>query len=206
MNLVIILLSILILQLVVIFLKDRFLHFLSVIFGLIALISIVFSIGLYFGEAPIVEYEISGKHLIKENNNYIHDFDISIFSRKNMMLRDEGIAINELIEGNSSIGLHPKHAGILKILGSREGNFFVGNNKERFFEKKVRYMTGYRIITEEEKDKISVKCIIDSRIDVARLGVLGIFNPDYEYRLIAEIPIDFRNQNIQKGYFKRISQ
>lgn len=204
MKLIIILLGLIVIQLIVIFLKDRFLQFLSIIFGLIALSPIIFSIGLYFGEAPVVEYEIFGKNSIREGNNYTYDFDISIFSKKSMILRDEGIAINELIEGTSSIGLHPKYAGRLKVLGTREGNFFVGDNEERYFEKRVQYTSGYRIIAEKEKDKIYVKYLINSRIDIARLGVFGIFNPNYEYRLVATIPIDFKNQNIQKGYFKRV--
>lgn len=194
-----------ILQLAVIIFKDRLLNLLSIYIAILALVPFIYSIGLYYGETPIIAYEVFSKYSTKEGDEYVNDFDIAVSSIKdNIILRDRGLAVGELMEGKSSIGLHPKYCGKIKILGMREGKFFIGDTEESLLEKKVQLVSGYRVTTEKQKDKISVKYLLNAKLDISKLGVLCVFQPNYEYRLVADIPIDFKSSLSQRGYFKKV--
>jgi hypothetical protein len=178
----------------------------KVIIGLVAIVLIVvlFLVWLYYDQIPIIAYEVSNKIVSTKGDNYIYDFDFNISTKKsNVLLGDRGMAVNEHI--NNSLGLHPNNPGDLKRLGFREGNFIVGDSEKILLEKAVSYSTRYRIATKEIKDKISIKYIVDAENDVTKLGLIAIFQSHYKYRLVAEIPIDFKNPDKQKGYFKNVN-
>ncbi len=190
---------------VVIVLKEKILNILTITLGVLALVPFVVSCILYFSSSPLISYEISNKKCFQEGNEYIYDVNLGIKCEKGRALLGD---LFFPVETDKTILLQPGCDGNLNFAGVYEETGFTVQAKTDFPEKPfyrggASHVYFLRFKTAEEKTALSVIFRVDAMVDPAKLGFFSIFQPDYKYRYIANIPIDFKNTDRQKGYCRK---
>ena len=190
---------------VVIILKEKFLNILTITLGVLALVPFVVSCILYFSSSPLISYEISNKKCFQEGNEYIYDVNLGIKCEKGRALLGD---LFFPVETDKTILLQPGCDGNLNFAGVYEETGFTVQAKTDFPEKPfyrggASHVYFLRFKTAEEKTVLSVIFRVDAMVDPAKLGFFSIFQPYYKYRYIANIPIDFKNTDRQKGYCRK---
>jgi len=188
---------------ILIAIKYGFLQIAAIILAIIALIPFTMSIVLYFLKTPKIAYSIDHKEKIKKGDIYFYDIYFGFRSdRGRGLLNNVFISPQEMVFASK----HPMYSGNFELFGlTEEGGFsptmridfkdtplFVG----RVFSFPIRFHTV------ADKKKIIARFSIDIKVDAFKLGPLSIFKPYYNYRYFLEVPIDFENLDIQKGYIK----
>ncbi len=101
-----------------------------------------------------------------------------------------------------NVEAHFRYIGLLE-----ETDFNIVANidcAEKPIYPKFNYGYFIRFDSNKDKEKILVTFIIDCEVDPFKLGWQSIFQSQYKYRYIIEVPIDFNNLERQEGFLKKI--
>lgn len=178
------------------------------ILAILALVPFCFTLYYYFFKRPKISYQIANKSKRSIENKYVYDLMYSLSCDKGRIL------LNKLYISTSLDVMPEKHPGdesefgfIIPLEESRFDGIIAPSAKIEFGQ--VPLFPGFhrggllRFSSEEEKNKLEVKFIVDVEIDPFKLKFWSIFQPNFKYRYIEEISIDFENLERQEGIFKK---
>jgi len=180
------------------------LQVLAILLAILALIPFVMSAYLYFVKSPVIEYQIANKSKKQENGKFVYDFWFGIQCKKGQVL-----ARNLYIAPEWSVTpiRHPDTTydfqyGPMLEEGGFTATACIKVGSHPLFEKHgLVYVL--RFESDTERKQINTKFILDMELDPMKHGFYSVFQPNYKYRYILDIPIDFENLNRQEGKFKK---
>lgn len=185
--------------------KYRTLEVLSIILAIVALFPYGISAYRYFEGRPIIHYQITDKSKVKEGDEYIYDMWFTISSKKG-----KALLCNIFIASECGVmpAMHPsvrddaiQPCPVLEESGPLPTLRINFEEKPLYSEKGLVSIPPLRFKSKEDKKKLILKFIADTKADPFKLGFWSIFQPNYNYRSFIEIPIDFLNLTRQEGNF-----
>lgn len=180
------------------------LEILSIVLASVALLPFLMSAYLYFIERPTIHYCIAEKNKSQEGDKYIYDMLFVMSCKKGKVL------LNNLFIAHERGVMQAKHPDvrgdiqycyILEESGALPTFRFNFGERPFYSEKFLISPPPLRFESKEDKEKLILKFIADTKVDPFKLGFWSIFQPNYNYRCFLEIPIDFENLAIQEGDF-----
>jgi len=186
--------------LVLIGIRFGFLEILAIILAVLALVPIVVSVWSYFAERPIVTYQVFGKKIGVDDSDHLYQCYIVFSAKKggvivkDFFLTPEWGVVPEK-QPDSTIPL--EYTQPLEETGFNFTAHFKGGFPSHGWN---GYPVQFRI--KDEKNKFKLRMVLDTELDPMKQGIFSVFHGLFDYRLFAEVQIDFANLNRQEGQFR----
>lgn len=189
---------------ILIAIKYGLLEVLAIVLAIISLIPLFMSTLLYLTKSPVINYVIANKTKIRENNKFIYEFWLGIQCKKGQsLLKKLYIApewgITPTKSPHSTYDF--KYTPLLEETGFT-ATASIDINEKPFFENNS-FVYVIRFESDAEKNEINSKFILDLELDPMKHGFNSIFQPNYTYRYVADILVDYKNLNRQEGQLNK---
>lgn len=179
-----------------------FLAVTSILLAIVALIPSASSIYLFYSEQPRISYIATPHRIVQGKDEYYYDWWLQVACDKGKILL-EGLYISP--EQLVMHRVHPnqpdrRFEGFAHIENASPFSVtFNYQNGVSPFYPGLSFMHLVRFGSKEKKETIKVKLIADMKIDNYKMGFLTVFQPNFSYRHVADIVLDFKNPDPSKN-------
>jgi hypothetical protein len=179
--------------------KYGLLQVIAITLAILALIPFLISVWLYFLKAPILRYQLV-KTKKQEDKAYMYGVGITISCIKGRGLLENVYARTRLDIFSENV---IDQVGFFDETGSAE-TIRLHSQQSPVVSEKHKFIYILHYASPEDLKAIKLTLLADVALDPYRQGVLSIFQSNYRYRFVCDIPMDFENLNTQEGLLERL--
>jgi hypothetical protein len=177
--------------------KYGFLQVMAIVLAVLALIPFAISVYLYFAKAPVLSYQLASKAKKQDGGGYIYAAELLIECRKG-----KGLLENVYVSTDWDITPDPTwqidYAGLFQEAGMSP-TLRLSTKPSPFIFEKQTFLYPVRYRCKDDRKSVKLTVLADVAMDPYKHGLLSIFQPNYRYRFISEIAMDFENLKKQEG-------